>query len=233
MNRIRCFRICTINRHASGAYASRIANVGTQLFTTLACVQCHSINGKGGSAAPDLGRPADRNFSSSTLAAHDVESARAGHVGVDALTRVVRPGGSERARRGRPVCLFLHCPLLRTTCRRGSRQACNFKEKHCADCHRAVWAEQFFQDSGKASASRRVYAQKQCAVCHENAQRGAPRLTSGEGSFSGSSMVAAVWHHGPQMQETTCTKNMVWPRFDGSEMANLIAFRNSGNGKKQ
>jgi cytochrome c2 len=42
---------------------------GAQLFETLACVQCHSINGKGGTRAPDLGRLVDRNFTPAKLAA--------------------------------------------------------------------------------------------------------------------------------------------------------------------
>jgi mono/diheme cytochrome c family protein len=42
---------------------------GAHLFETLSCVQCHSINGKGGTVAPDLGRRVDRNFTPATLAA--------------------------------------------------------------------------------------------------------------------------------------------------------------------
>lgn len=41
---------------------------GAKLFETLRCVECHSINGAGGKAAPDLGRIANRNFTPSTLA---------------------------------------------------------------------------------------------------------------------------------------------------------------------
>ena len=35
---------------------------GERLFETLACVQCHSVNGKGGTIAPDLGLRIDRGF---------------------------------------------------------------------------------------------------------------------------------------------------------------------------
>ncbi len=42
---------------------------GERLFTTLACIQCHSINGKGGKVAPDLGQMEDRDFTPASLAA--------------------------------------------------------------------------------------------------------------------------------------------------------------------
>ncbi len=42
---------------------------GAKLFETLACVQCHGINGKGGTNGPDLGRMVDRNFTPASLAA--------------------------------------------------------------------------------------------------------------------------------------------------------------------
>jgi mono/diheme cytochrome c family protein len=42
---------------------------GERLFQTLSCVQCHSLNGKGGSTAPDLGRLVDRDFTPAALAA--------------------------------------------------------------------------------------------------------------------------------------------------------------------
>jgi hypothetical protein len=42
---------------------------GAHLFETLSYVQCHSINGAGGTIAPDLGRQVDRNFTPATLAA--------------------------------------------------------------------------------------------------------------------------------------------------------------------
>jgi len=43
--------------------------------------------------------------------------------------------------------------------------------------------------------------------------------------------VAVLWHHGPRMQETMRAKNIAWPRFDGTEMADLIAFLNSAERK--
>ena len=41
---------------------------GAQLFTTERCIECHSIDGKGGNKAPDLGQRIDRNFTPALLA---------------------------------------------------------------------------------------------------------------------------------------------------------------------
>jgi len=43
-------------------------------------------------------------------------------------------------------------------------------------------------------------------------------------------MVAALWHHGRQMQEMMRAKNVAWLRFDGTEMADLIALLDSATG---
>jgi len=42
---------------------------GAALFESLKCVECHSVNGKGGKIGPDLGTRLDRNFTPAGLAA--------------------------------------------------------------------------------------------------------------------------------------------------------------------
>jgi mono/diheme cytochrome c family protein len=55
----------------SGARAESIqmdSGRGQRVFESEGCSQCHSINGKGGKTAPDLGRALDRNFTPAALA---------------------------------------------------------------------------------------------------------------------------------------------------------------------
>ena len=61
------FFLSTLAAHAAGFTGDSAR--GQRLFETLACVQCHSVNGKGGGAAPDLGQMVDRDFTPATLAA--------------------------------------------------------------------------------------------------------------------------------------------------------------------
>ena len=86
-----------------------------------------------------------------------------------------------------------------------------------------IWAQQFFEDSGVASNGRRVFAAKRCASCHEGAAK-APKLA---GNFNGTTMVSALWRHGPAMLEQMKKDGVRWPRFEGSQMADLIAFLNT------
>ena len=93
-----------------------------------------------------------------------------------------------------------------------------------------LWAQRFFEDRGDARHGKRVFAAKHCSNCHDDVSSGAPKLTGG--SFSGSSMVAALWHHGPRMLDQMKTKNIAWPRFQAHEMSDLIAYLNAGAQKK-
>jgi cytochrome c2 len=88
-----------------------------------------------------------------------------------------------------------------------------------------IWAQQFFQDTGTASAGRRVFVSKKCASCHEVAGK-APKL-AGAGSFNGATMVSALWRHGPSMLNQMKKDGVQWPRFEGVQMADLIAYLNT------
>jgi mono/diheme cytochrome c family protein len=94
-----------------------------------------------------------------------------------------------------------------------------------------LWAKQFFESAGNAPRGKRVFTTKQCATCHENGSS-APKLSRAGGSFSAADMVAGLWRHGPAMLERMRSQNIRWPRFDASEMPDLIAYLNSqGNSK--
>lgn len=94
-----------------------------------------------------------------------------------------------------------------------------------------VWAEKFFEGGGDAGRGRKVFVNKQCATCHDSGLNGAPPLSGGS-PVSGSTMVAALWHHGPQMLALMLDKKIRWPRFEGNEMADLIVYLNTKKGRK-
>jgi cytochrome c2 len=85
-----------------------------------------------------------------------------------------------------------------------------------------LWTRQLFEDTGSATAGRKVFVSKQCAGCHDSGS--APKLRK---SLSAPAMVSALWRHGPSMLSQMKTQRVAWPRFEGSQMADLIAYLNS------
>lgn len=93
-----------------------------------------------------------------------------------------------------------------------------------------LWARQFFQDYGNPAAGRRVFESKRCALCHEDPSSGAPRIVGQP--LNTSEMVSALWHHGARMLDQMRAKKIPWPRFEGQQMSDLLAYLSSpGKGK--
>lgn len=121
--------VCGVS--AAGAAAGE-AKRGEQLFKTQQCVRCHSVNGQGGSYAPDLARRIDRNYTPTVMAGlmwnHAPEmwaAMKRENVALPALT-------TEQA-----ADLFAYFVSARYFERPGDagRGKQLFSSKRCADCH--------------------------------------------------------------------------------------------------
>jgi cytochrome c2 len=342
---------------------------GERLFTTLSCIQCHSINGKGGKVAPDLGQMEDRDFTPASLAATmwnhapgmwaamqerqivagelDQQAAQdlmaffyaarffekpgdagrgkrafesLGCAGCHGLTSSPNPAAkpvSQWAGLSDPIALLdamwnHRADMLAASQSKGialpqinAQQLTDmlvylrnlpgtrgetgvlgieaagagdavFQSSGCAKCHQTVtaladrvqgqtltdigaqmwnhaprmaaagaplvqltptqmrdlvssfWAAKFFEDTGRPAVGSRVFMTKNCTVCHNDASSGAPHLPISGSDFTGATMISVLWRHGPRMLDLMKTKGLEWPRFDGSQMADLIAYLNSG-----
>ncbi len=90
-----------------------------------------------------------------------------------------------------------------------------------------------FQETGDQWRGRLVFESKNCAACHENgaAKSGAPSLSALRGPFNPVRITSVLWSHGPKMMDVMKRENLRWPRFEGSEMLNLLAYLNEKAGK--
>jgi cytochrome c2 len=351
--------VSALGAHAASFTADSAS--GQRLFETLACVQCHSVNGNGGKVAPDLGRMIDRGFTPATLAATMWNHApgmwaamrdrqiTAGELDPQAAEDLMaffyaarffeKPGDAARGKRAFENLGCAGCHDLKSTSQwagladpialadamwnhRAQMQAAAtskgvalpeigaqeltdmlvylrnqpgtrgetgafriaaagsgeavFQSSGCAKCHSSVdalamkvqgktlteiaaemwnhaprmaaagapavqltpdqmrdlvssfWAAKFFLDAGRSGAGSRVFASKNCAVCHNDSASGAPHLPASTGNdFTGATMISVLWRHGPGMLDQMKAKNLEWPRFDGSQMADLIAYLDS------
>jgi len=90
-----------------------------------------------------------------------------------------------------------------------------------------IWARQYFKGDGNPDRGKRVFADKNCASCHNDPSSGAPKLGKGKDGYSDITMVSALWEHGPRMLDLMKQKKLAWPRFTAPQMADLIAYLNS------
>jgi cytochrome c2 len=83
---------------------------------------------------------------------------------------------------------------------------------------------QFFAERGDLTMGRKVYESKRCGVCHDDPSSGAPPRTAMGGRMTSFDIAAALWKHGPAMLQKMRERRFAWPRFTGSEMADLSAY---------
>jgi len=352
---------------AQAAVIAADSERGGQLFGSLSCIQCHSINGEGGKVSVDLGRRIDRDFTPVSLAGTMWNHAptmwnamRDRQIGAGVLDEQAaadlfayfysvrffdKPGDAGRGKAlfsskrcadchgiesakipeakpvsqwealGHPIvlasALWNHGPSMReefdkrnvrrpelttqelsdilvylrnlpgtrkvtaqfaTSAGAGGKEL--FESKGCIKCHVGglaleprlkgktltdiavemwnhqpkmatvparldpeemrelvsyLWAQQFFTESGNAGSGKRVFAAKHCNDCHGDASSGAPKLSGTGRSFSSVTIVSTLWRHGPKMLEQMTSKGFPWPRFEGREMADLLAYLNDEN----
>src|SRR3954452_8141230 len=119
----------------AGSAADAIAGEakrGEQLFQTQQCVRCHSINGQGGSFAPDLARKIDRNYTPTVMASLMWNHAPEMWAGMKRENLSLPQLTNEQA-----ADLFAYFVSARYFEKPGDagRGKQLFAAKHCADCH--------------------------------------------------------------------------------------------------
>ncbi len=85
-------------------------------------------------------------------------------------------------------------------------------------------ATQFFEERGDPERGGKVFARKRCGACHDDPSSGATGRPAMAGRITSFGMVAALWKHGRVMLSRMRPKKIFWPRFNGSEMADLAAY---------
>lgn len=90
-----------------------------------------------------------------------------------------------------------------------------------------IWIRQYFRGQGSAERGKKVFAEKSCGSCHNDASSGAPKLAKGKDAYSDITMVSVLWQHGPNMLDMMNQRKIAWPRFNAQQMSDLIAYLNS------
>lgn len=95
----------------------------------------------------------------------------------------------------------------------------SLSNEEIADVVAYLWASRYFEAEGSAVRGRSVYTRKRCDACH--ADPGKLRDTSAV------AMLAAAWRHPASVIQQARERRIQWPRFEGKEMADLLAWLSS------
>jgi cytochrome c2 len=74
---------------------------------------------------------------------------------------------------------------------------------------------------GNPDRGERVLTEKNCNSCHS---RIAPNLKEKAKFANPVSWIAQMWNHAPKMKREMSKKNIPWPRFDGDNLIDLMAY---------
>ena len=88
-----------------------------------------------------------------------------------------------------------------------------------ADLLAYLWQSRYFDEPGDVAGGRTLFEVRRCAACHD----GFPAASD----YDATAMLAAFWKHQGAVLEKARSLGIVWPKFSGREMANLISYANS------
>jgi mono/diheme cytochrome c family protein len=175
--------------------------VGEQLFTSKGCVQCHEVGGKGGRRGPGL------DFLKSANSPVLVAAALWNH-GPEMGEKLAASGVARPTFDGRELADIIAYIVTAARDTGGAAE-------------RVV--------PGVPERGQRLFASKQCIVCHSVAGTGAkggrvgPELGRRH-HVSLTEFAALMWNHAPTMWARMEQRGIQVPRLKGQEMADIVAY---------
>jgi cytochrome c551/c552 len=92
---------------------------------------------------------------------------------------------------------------------------------------RGTERDKVYMSPGNPQNGKIVFKEKGCLACHRVAKEGkdiGPALSELELGYSITEIAGLMWNHGSAMGEIMKQQNLNWPKFEGKEMADLIAY---------
>ena len=99
-------------------------------------------------------------------------------------------------------------------------------EKDVSDLLAFLYVTRYLDEPGSPMAGSKVFVERGCSQCHAVNGQGpkvGPDLTS-VGADTPITWTQTLWNHAPQMEVRMRGMKVAWPRFEGSEMNDLLAY---------
>ncbi|MBI3491790.1 MAG: c-type cytochrome [Acidobacteria bacterium] len=176
---------------------------GAHVFVEKNCVRCHALGGDETRVGPDLGR---MHFRGTVL---DLAGA-----------------------------FWNHAPVMREKMQDLKIVPPRLDAREMADLMAFLTAYRYYLtevgEPGTPSAGRVVFETRGCARCHPTNgdstwEKPGPRLDRYRGNFSGILLAQVMWNHSPEMATVMHGSGVPWPRLNGRQMGDLLAYLQAGN----
>jgi len=174
---------------------------GARLFEEKHCVRCHALGGEEQRVGPDLGR-------------------------IHIIGSVLDVAGA----------FWNHAPVMREKMRDMKIPAPVLSAGEMADLLAFLTAYRYYLTElglpGNAQRGLAVFRAKSCDKCHGGRgdwDRPGPSLDSYRGQFSAIQMAETMWNHGREMAPVMRARGVPWPKFEGREMGDLLAYLQAGS----
>jgi len=170
---------------------------GKKLLETKGCMTCHAIAGEGGTVGPNL----------------------------DQIQHYASPLYIVQA-------MWNHGPKMQEQIKKSSMKYPTLSGRDINDItvyirQATVGGAEVRMSPGEPTKGREVFKSKGCMKCHlveGKAKKIGPTLSSIELKKGVTEAASLMWNHGPVMMERMKKESIDWPRFEGNEMADLIAY---------
>ncbi len=153
-----------------------------------------------------------------------------GTVGPDLGTQRPRPHVAEMA-----AALWNHGPPMWAKMKELGVRFPKLTDREMSDLLAYLYFVQYMGASGNATRGADLFRTQSCAGCHAIAGAGpkvGPDLAASNALRSSLHWASAMWSHAAGMNEKARERHSPWPRFEGDEMRDLVAFlRSRGAGK--
>ncbi len=195
---------------------------GKEIADLLAYVRAEGRGGEGIYILPGSPTAGRRLFQErGCLKCHAVRG-KGGKVGPDLGRSGLKRTVSEVA-----GILWNHAPTMWAKMKALGISAPKFAGKEMADLIAYLYFIGYFDEPGDPLKGRKLFAEKGCGTCHSLGGRGGkigPDLSRSRAVSSPLDLASALWNHAPAMEKVIEAKRLPWPRFEGEEMRDLVAY---------
>jgi len=128
---------------------------------------------------------------------------------------------------GLVAAVWNHAPAMWERMNREQVNPPTFTEAEMANLFAFIYSVRSMDEPGDPERGRRLLFDKGCSQCHAVGERGTragPDLSDWASYRNPVSWIQAMWNHAPAMQALMGARGLRWPEFQGTDVADMIAY---------